>query len=435
MGHLGNLKQEYRDLIGRLEAGPVALVEPDEPRAQEGLREILEIMYTPEEAALAAKLPVMPSTIETISQRLRIPAAELLPRLDAMADKGVVMDFVHPRTGVTRYLLSPPVVGFFEYSMMRIDDSIPKKRMAEALEAYTHGDPAFAIEAFGHETKVGRTMVHETTLPPDAPEVLDWERATFLIEQAHTVAVSNCYCRHKAEHIGKQCDAPMEACLSLNGPAAWLDRRGFARIIERSEALDILERSRNHGLVQLADNVQDKPVYICNCCGCCCGQLQPLNEFDLPSVVPSRFQATVTGENCNGCSRCSRACPIGAITMVPERVPAERKNALRAVVDEQRCIGCGVCIASCRKESMHMAPRAEAPRVPLNGVERSVRQMIERGRLPHLVADQGASRGSHFLNQVLQTLCKLPGAERAMASEQLKSRFVAYMLGKAGARR
>ena len=121
--------------------------------------------------------------------------------------------------------------------------------------------------------------------------------------------------------------------------------------------------------------------------------------------------------------------------MVPERVPAKRKNALRAVVDQERCIGCGVCVPTCKQDSMHMEPRAVAPRVPLNGVERSVRQMIERGRLPHLIADQGASKGSHFLNQVLQTLCKLPGAERAMASEQLKSRFVSYMLGRAGGRR
>jgi len=430
MGHLGDLRREYRDLLGRLEAGPTALKEPDLPEAQQGLREILEILYTPEEAALASRLPVMPSTLETISRRLTIPAEELEPKLDAMADKGLVMDFTHPKTGVTRYVLSPPIVGFLEYSMMRIEDSIPKKRMAEALEAYTHGDPTFAIEVFGHETKVGRAMVHEPALPDDAPEVLDWERATHLLESAHTIGVSNCYCRHKASHLDRACDAPMDNCLSLNGPAAWLASRDFARIIDLAEAMEILEASREAGLVQIADNVQNKPVYICSCCGCCCGQLQAINEFDLPAVVPSRFEAVCHDEDCAGCSRCSRACPIGAITMVPERQPAKRKNALRAVVNGERCIGCGVCVAACKKDSMRMEVRAEAPYVPLNGVERSVRQMIERGRLPHLIADQGASRGSRFLNQTLQVLCRLPGAQRLVASEQLKSRFVSYMLSR-----
>ena len=56
---------------------------------------------------------------------------------------GLVLDLIHPDTGRTKYLLSPPVVGFLEFSMMRVNDGIPKKRMAEALEAYTHFDGTF----------------------------------------------------------------------------------------------------------------------------------------------------------------------------------------------------------------------------------------------------------------------------------------------------
>ena len=431
MGHLGNLKHEYRDLLHRLEAGPVSMPVPDEAHAQAGLREILEILYTPEEAALAARLPVMPSTASRISERVGLPVDELLPRLDALAHKGVVMDMVNPRTGETRYVLSPPVVGFFEFSMMRIEDSIPKRRMAEALDAYTHGDPTFANEVFGTETKVGRTLVHETALDEEAmPEVLDWEKATAVLAEAKSISLSICYCRHKAEHLDEECDAPQETCLSLNGAADYIARREFGRVIEHSEALDILVRCREAGLVQIADNVQKRPAYVCNCCGCCCGQLSAINEFDLQAVVPSGFEASSNPDRCNGCSRCSRACPIGAVTMTPQRVARKRKNTLVPVVDADRCIGCGVCVGACKRDAMHMEARAKRAHVPENGIERTVRQMLERGRLAHLVADEGASRGSRFLNHVLQAVCALPVAEQIVASEQLKSRFVASMLSR-----
>jgi ferredoxin len=431
LGHLGNLKDEYRDLIHRLEAGPVSMPVPDQAQAQAGLREILEILYTPEEAALAARLPVMPSTISIISDRVGLPVDDLLPRLDVLADKGVVMDMVNPKTGETRYVLAPPVVGFFEFSMMRIEDSIPKRRMAEALDAYTHGDPTFANEVFGHETKVGRTLVHETAIDEEVmPEVLDWEKATAVLAEAKSISLSICYCRHKAEHLEEECDAPQETCLSLNGAAEYISRRNFGRTIEHAEALDILVECRESGLVQLADNVQKRPAYVCNCCGCCCGQLSAINEFDLQAVVPSGFEAASTPDLCNGCSRCSRACPIGAVTMIPQRVARKRKNTLVPVVDADRCIGCGVCVGACKRDAMHMEARAKRAHVPENGIERTVRQMLERGRLAHLVADEGASRGSRFLNHVLQAVCALPVAEQIVASEQLKSRFVASLLSR-----
>ena len=424
MGHLGRLKEEYRDLARRLQGGTVALPEPEDERAREGWREILEILFTPQEAALAAQMPLRPVSLERLSRRLGIPAPELRARLEPMCDKGVVMDLPNPRTGRVAYLLSPPVVGFFEYSLMRARDSIPKKRMAEALEAYTRHDDAFAREALGRETVVGRALVNEAALADSRPEVLDWERATSVVGEARSWAVSLCFCRHKAEHLGQACGAPVEICLSLNGGADFVTRRAFGRPVERAEALDILTASRERGLAQIADNVQDRPTFVCNCCGCCCEQLQAVSRFGLHAVNPSGFVPRHEAARCSGCSRCARACPVGAIAMGPERVAAQAKTALRPRVDLDRCIGCGVCAGACHKKAMRMDRGGDRRHVPRNSVEKAVRQALERNQLADLLFDAGDGLGSRFLHDAVKALTALPPAQKLLATEQVRSRFV-----------
>ncbi len=433
MGHMGQLKQEYRGLMERLDHLPVGMPRPEDERALEGWRELLEVMYSPEEAALASRMPMMPTPLSKLARRFDMPEQELRRKLEPLCDKGLVMDLVSRSTGATKYLLAPPVVGFFEFSMMRAHDMFDKLSVAKAMDAYMHGDDTFAREVFGNDTVVGRAMVHEDVLAADMPEVLDWERTTKLIEESEQLAVSQCYCRHKAAHLGKACDAPQEICLSLNNGAEFVIRRGFGRPINKQQALSIVTKARKLGLVQIADNVKNEPAYVCNCCACCCGQLSAINEFGLRAVNPSGFEPQHDPEECKGCSRCSRACPVAAIAMTPERTGGKRKNELYPVFDSELCIGCGVCATTCKQEAIRMERGAEPSHVPVNTIERVVRQMLERGRLADLLFDESESRGAAFLNHAVRAITHLPPAERALASEQVKSRFVSFVVENAPA--
>jgi ferredoxin len=434
VGHATGLGGSHQDLAKRLQRGPVAMVEPRDPAARRAWREILETLFTPDDAALASRLPVVPTTIADLARRTGIGAGDLRTRLEAMAGKGLVLDLHDPRTGATTYMLAPPVVGFFELSMMRLNDGLPKERLARAYEAYVADDRTFDQAVSGVPTLISRTLVQETALYDQlASEVLDWDRATAYVESAESLAVTNCFCRHVATHLGTACDYPLETCLSLGVAARYLVRHGYARQIGREEGRELLEAAREHGLVHIGDNVQQELNYICSCCACCCVELRSAQK-GMPVMQPSAFEPTVDSDRCTACGKCVRACPVQAISLVSQgawqKGAEEATTPLTSAVDLDRCIGCGVCVGACAEDAVTMMRRQQAPHVPLNAVEYLTRRMLERGRLADLLVDGTAGRGPAFANAVLGAILSLPPAQKLLASEQVKSRFVAFALAR-----
>ena len=421
MSHL-TLKSGYSELVDRLNRFPQGAP----PSAT--LYQILKILFSEQEAGLVARLPIKPFTAAQASRILKMSLTETQKSLDALASRAILVDT--ERDGLTTYTLPPPMAGFFEFSMMRLRGDIDQKVLGELFYQYLIVEEVFIRNLFVRgETQLGRVYVHEPVLSNEnALHVLDYERASQVIRTASVRGVGLCYCRHKMMHMGRACDAPMDICMTFNGSAESLTRHGYARAVDVSEGLDLLQQAYQQNLVQFGENVREGVNFICNCCGCCCEAMIAARKFGkLNPVHTSNFLPVIDETTCNGCGKCVNACPVEAMTLVSTNDPHHAKMK-KAKVDEDVCLGCGVCVRTCGHASMSLRSRPQRVITPLNSVHRTVMMAIERGDLQNLIFDNRVLWNHRALAAVFGVILNLPPIKQAMASQQVKSRYLEHLI-------
>jgi len=389
------------------------------------LTKILMILFDEKEAELVSLLPIRPFTAKRAARIWKLPESKARKILDRLAEKALLVDF--NVNGDIHYALPPPMAGFFEFSLMRVRHDLDQKLLGELFYEYLNVEEDFIRELFANgETNLGRAFVHEPALPEDTGlHVLDYERASEVIKSSPLRGISMCYCRHKMTHVDRACDAPMNICMTFNTTAESLTRHGHAREVEVSEAMELLAKAYENNLVQFGENVRQKVNFICNCCGCCCEAMTAARRFAVMHPVhTTNFLPVVEENTCNGCGKCVNLCPVEAMILVSANDPNRPKKKL-ARVDESRCLGCGVCIRACTKtESITLASRPKRVITPLDGTHRAIMMAIERGKLQNLIIDNQVMWHHRALAAVLGAILRLPPVHKAMATEQVKSRYM-----------
>ncbi|MGA2572001.1 MAG: 4Fe-4S binding protein [Terracidiphilus sp.] len=421
MSHV-TLRNSYLALSDRLNLFPQGAP------PSELLFRILEVLFSRDEAALVALLPIRPFNVAAAARVWKKPVAESRKILEGLASKGMLLDM--EGQGEQIFVLPPPMAGFFEFSMMRLGNGYDQKLLAELFYQYLNVEEDFVRNLFaGGETQLGRAFVNERALAADQTlAVMDYERASDVIHTSSHMGVGACYCRHKMQHLGKSCDAPMNICMTFSGTAQSLIKHGIARKVDAKEGMDLLDQALEHNLVQFGENVQQKVAFICNCCGCCCEAMLAAKRFAvLNPIATTNFLPEVSADSCNGCGKCVTACPVEAMGLVSAGDPHKPRRR-KARLDESLCLGCGVCVRACPNRGIRLRFRRRRVITPVTTAHRAVLMAIERGQLQNLIFDNQALWNHRAMAAILGVILKLPPIKQIMASEQMKSRYLEQLM-------
>lgn len=427
MGHLTS-RDAYKNLEERIN-----LFTQGAP-ATETLYKILQVLYTEDEARHVALLPIRPFNLKKAAKVWNTSELEAERMLDRLCEKALIVDSYYQ--GERRFVMPPPMAGFIEFALMRTRGDIDQKYLAELYYQYMNVEEDFVKDLFfATETKLGRVFVQEPVLTSDKMNhILDYERATHIIEEAEYIGLGMCYCRHKMMHAGHPCEinAPMDVCLTLGNVARSIAEHGdYARLISKEEAKEVLQRSYESNLVQIGENVREKPTFICNCCGCCCEALQAARKFSpMQPVATTNYIPQIHMDKCIGCGKCAKVCPVLAVEM-DQVAPAEGTPKKKyAFINNEICLGCGVCARNCPTGAIEMVRRPVQIITPVNSTHRFVAQAIEKGTLQNLIFDNQAFANHRAMAAVLQVILKLPPLKQALASKQFKSVYLDSLLSK-----
>jgi electron transport complex protein RnfB len=341
-------KEVYRKLRKQLDQYSVGF-----PATASGVEiKILEKLFTEEEAEISLHLSMGLEAPESVAERTKREPKAVAALLDRMAKKGLVFRWC--RNDTVKYGAIPFVLGIYEYQLKSMD-----REFAQMFEEYL--EEGFGKNLTALKPSILRTIPINRSVNVAHP-VATHEDSREIIKRQKMIAVANCICRVQQGLIDHRCDKPSEVCFSFGSAARYYIELGMGRQVSTEEALAILDRCEEAGLVAQPANVIN-PGGMCNCCGDCCPLLRMAKKYPRPvELIVSNYYAVVDADECTGCETCLERCQMEAIAVNEDEV---------AEINPDRCIGCGLCVTTCPTNALRLELKPEGQRYtpPAKGQE------------------------------------------------------------------
>ncbi len=345
----------YKELRSLLDTIPNGF-----PSTEDGLElKILQKIFTEEEAALALQLSLEWETPDAVAARTGLDAAFLKEKLAAMQARGLI--FGATIGPVSLYKLFPFVFGIYEMQLYRLDSEL-----VEMCERYMN--TAFGKEFYRHTPSLLKVLPIEEEIPPGSA-IEPYESISTIISSAKSWGVGDCICKTEKGILGEPCTKPTEVCMGIAPVENFFDDHFWGRPITKEEALAILKKSEEAGLVHMTNNFKKGHYAICNCCSCCCGILRGMNELGQPNATAaSNYRAVVDESLCTACGICLDRCQVHALDIE------------ETAIINKKCIGCGLCATTCPTGAIRMEKRHPEEMLPLPENEKEWMAQREEAR-------------------------------------------------------
>jgi len=295
---------------------------------------IFEALVNNDEAKVML-LAAPPATAEELAQKSGLPLESITKMMDSLFSRGLI--FKATKGGEKKFYRVKTVPQMHDSTSLTPGIS---RDVLDLWKDYMEKEwPAYGGKIMDvMPGSIMRVVPVNESIEPQS-KVLAYDDVVKIVQDAKTLSVTNCSCRV----ISGTCDKPLEVCMQVDRAAEYNIERGTGRALSKSEAVEILKKCREEGLVHVVDNRQVVGHVICNCCHDCC-----LNWAVMKGpkkwVAPSRFEAFVDADLCSGCEVCLDRCFFDALSMKEDC----------ASVDPEKCLGCGVCTVVCPTEALKL---------------------------------------------------------------------------------
>ena len=242
---------------------------------------------------------------------------EVQPLLDNLVYYGIFRRSHNETLGEDTYYMQIFAPGILEMMVNQQDLLETHPEVGRAFEEYTRNLAANMGAMIPDGYGLMRVIPVESALE-GIPGVNEFERISHYLDKYDRFSVSPCSCRASRTSIGDGCGhLDEDMCIQMGKGAEHYIRSGRAKEITREQALEIIKRAEENGLMHDMVNIEEpgESAAICNCCACACFGLRVGLMYGARDAIRSNYVAEVDEAKCVACGQCVETCPGNALKL------------------------------------------------------------------------------------------------------------------------